>query len=77
MNKRLRAVAAGAVGAVVAFGLAELVHGLYELVPSIFVSLAQGIVELTPGGFATKAIETLGQADIPILVTTTIIGRSS
>ena len=37
------------VGAVVAFGITELVHGLYSPVPSIFVSLAQRIVELTPG----------------------------
>jgi len=74
VNERFRASVAGAAGAVVAFGLAEFVHGLYQLVPSIFVSLAQGIIELTPGGFATRAIETLGQADIPILVTSTIIG---
>ncbi len=74
VNERVRAGIAGAAGAVVAFGLAELVHGIYNLVPSIFVSLAQGIIELTPGGFATRAIETLGQADIPTLVTSTIVG---
>ncbi len=74
MSNRFRAGIAGASGAVVAFGLAELVHGLYDPVPSVFVSLAQGFVELTPGGFATKAIETLGTADIPILVTSLVIG---
>ena len=73
-NVKTRAAVAGAAGAVVAFGLAEFAHGLYQLVPSVFVSLAQGIIELTPGGFATRAIETLGQADIPVLVTSTIIG---
>lgn len=65
---------AGATGAVVAFGLAELVHGLYQLVPSVFVSIAQTVVELTPGELATRAIETLGQADIPVLVATIVIG---
>lgn len=60
-------------GAVVAFGLAELVHGIYELVPSVFGSLAQGVIELTPGEFATRAIEALGTADIPILVASMVI----
>ena len=74
MNVRLRAFFAGAAGAVLAFGLAELVHGLYQLVPSVFLSLAQLVVRLTPGGFATRAIELLGTADIPILITSMVIG---
>ncbi len=74
MSNKFRAGIAGAAGAVVAFGLAELVHGIYDPVPSVFVSLAQSFIELTPGGFATKAIETLGTADIPILVTSLVIG---
>ena len=70
----MRAFLAGAVGAVLAFGLAELVHGIYDLVPSVFLAIAQRIIELTPGGFATQAIETLGAADIPVLITSTVVG---
>jgi DMSO/TMAO reductase YedYZ molybdopterin-dependent catalytic subunit len=70
----MRAFAAGAVGAILAFGLAELVHGIYDLVPSIFLAIAQRIIELTPGGFATQAIETLGSADIPVLIASTVVG---
>src|SRR5919199_1328239 len=69
MNTKLRSFVAGAVGMVVAFGIVELVHGLYEPVPSVLVAVAQRIVELTPGGFATRAVEILGKADIPVLVT--------
>jgi DMSO/TMAO reductase YedYZ molybdopterin-dependent catalytic subunit len=74
VSGRFRAGIAGVVGAVVAFGVAELVHGLYEKVPSVFVSLAQRVVELTPGGFVTTGIELLGQADIPVLITSMVIG---
>ena len=70
----MRAFGAGAVGAILAFGLAELVHGIYDLVPSVFLAIAQRIIELTPGGFATQAIETLGTADIPVLITSTVVG---
>ena len=74
MNVRLRAFFAGAAGAVLAFGIVELVHGLYQSVPSVFLSLAQLIVRLTPGGFATRAIEILGTADIPILISSMVVG---
>ncbi len=57
-----------------AFGVAELVHGLYSSVPSVFVALVQGIIEYTPGELVTRGIELLGQADIPILITCTVIG---
>ena len=69
-----RAGIAGVVGAVVAFGIAELVHGLYSSVPSILVSIAQRIVELTPGGLVTAGIELLGTADIPTLIATVLVG---
>jgi hypothetical protein len=55
-QSRMRAGIAGVVGAVVAFGISELVHGLYSSVPSILVSIAQRIVELTPGGLVTQGI---------------------
>jgi DMSO/TMAO reductase YedYZ molybdopterin-dependent catalytic subunit len=74
LSSRIRAGIAGAVGAILAFGIAELVHGLYQSVPSVFVSLAQGIVELTPGELVTRGIELLGTADIPVLITTMVIG---
>jgi DMSO/TMAO reductase YedYZ molybdopterin-dependent catalytic subunit len=70
----VRAGISGVVGAVVAFGITELVHGLYPSVPSIFVSLAQRVVELTPGALVTQGIELLGMADIPTLIATMLIG---
>jgi DMSO/TMAO reductase YedYZ molybdopterin-dependent catalytic subunit len=73
-ESRTRAGIAGVVGAVVAFGISELVHGLYSSVPSILVSIAQRIVELTPGGLVTAGIELLGKADIPVLIATVLIG---
>src|SRR5215207_1745891 len=73
-GSRTRAGIAGVVGAVVAFGLTELVHGLYQPVPSILVSIAQRIVELTPGTLVTQGIEFLGTADIPTLIASVLIG---
>ncbi len=73
MNTMVRAFVAGAVGMIVAFGIVELVHGIYDTVPSVLVAVAQRIIEFTPGGFATRAIEILGGADIPVLITMTII----
>src|ERR687898_2148101 len=73
-RNRTRAGFAGVVGAVVAFGITELVHGLYTPVPSILVSLAQRIVELTPGTLVTQGIELLGTADIPTLIASVLIG---
>jgi DMSO/TMAO reductase YedYZ molybdopterin-dependent catalytic subunit len=74
MSGRFRAGMAGVVGAIVAFGVVELVHGLYPPVPSVFVALAQQVVERTPGELVTRGIELLGQADIPVLVTSMIVG---
>ncbi|MCA1687851.1 MAG: molybdopterin-dependent oxidoreductase [Actinobacteria bacterium] len=74
MSGRFRAGIAGIVGAVVAFGVAELVHGLYGSVPSVFGALAQGVIEYTPGELVTRGIELLGQADIPVLITSMVIG---
>src|SRR5215203_720312 len=73
-RNRTRAGIAGVVGAVVAFWITELAHGLYSDVPSILVSIAQRIVELTPGGLVTQGIELLGKADIPTLIVTVLIG---
>jgi DMSO/TMAO reductase YedYZ molybdopterin-dependent catalytic subunit len=74
MNSKRRSFVAGAVGMLVAFGIVELVHGLYQLVPSVLVAVAQRIIELTPGDFATTAVAALGKANIPILVAFTMLG---
>ena len=73
MGVRLRTFIAGAAGVVLAFGIAELVHGLYGLVPSVFVAVSQLVIKLTPGGFATQAIENLGGADVPLLIATMVV----
>ncbi len=74
MGARSRAGIAGVAGAVLAFGLAELAHGLSGAIPSVFVSLAQQVIEKTPGELVTRGIELLGTADIPVLVTCMILG---
>ena len=73
-ESRVRAAFAGIAGIVLAFGITELVHGLYQMVPSVLVSIAQGIVEYTPGTLVTRGIEILGMADIPVLIATVILG---
>jgi DMSO/TMAO reductase YedYZ molybdopterin-dependent catalytic subunit len=73
LNERLRAFVAGVVGMGIAFGLVELVHGLYEPVPSIPVAVSQRVIVLMPGSIAEIGISILGGADIPTLVTTTVI----
>jgi len=74
MSARSRAGIAGVAGAVLAFGLAELAHGLSGSIPSVFVSLAQQVIERTPGELVTRGIELLGTADIPVLVACMIVG---
>ena len=71
---RSKAAIAGIVGLVVALGITELVHGLYDLVPSVLGSVAQVVVEWTPGGIVTQGIELLGKADIPVLIASVIVG---
>jgi len=73
-TNRARAAVAGIAGIILAFGITELVHGLYGMVPSVLVSIAQGIVEFTPGSVVTQGIELLGTADIPVLIATVVIG---
>ena len=71
---RLRAAIAGIVGLVVALGVTELVHGLYDLVPSVLGSIVQVVIEWTPGEVVTQGIELLGAADIPVLIGTVLLG---
>ena len=71
---RIRAGIAGIVGLIVALGITELAHGLYDQVPSVLGSIAQVVVEWTPGGIVTQGIELLGAADIPVLIGSVIVG---
>jgi DMSO/TMAO reductase YedYZ molybdopterin-dependent catalytic subunit len=73
-TSRAMAAVAGIAGIILAFGITELVHGLYQMVPSVLVSIAQGIVRFTPGSLVTQGIELLGMADIPVLIATVVIG---
>jgi DMSO/TMAO reductase YedYZ molybdopterin-dependent catalytic subunit len=73
-NTTRAAAFAGIAGIILAFGITELVHGLYRMVPSVLVSIAQGFVEFTPGSLVTRGIELLGTADIPVLIATVVIG---
>src|ERR687898_297911 len=73
MNVRLRAFAAGAVGMVMVFGIVELVHGLYQLVPSVLTAVSQRIIELTPGDLATAGIAAVGKAASPILISVVVV----
>ena len=57
----------------VVFGITELVHGFYEPVPSIPLAVAQRIVSVTPGSVAEFAISLLGLADVPFLITLTVL----
>ncbi|MDN5697520.1 MAG: molybdopterin-dependent oxidoreductase [Rubrobacter sp.] len=73
MNYRFKAALSGVAGGAVALGVAELVHGLYTLVPSLPVAVSQRVIELTPGGLATEAIGTMGQAATPVLVAVVLL----
>ncbi len=73
MNVKFRAFVAGVAGMAVALGVAELIHGFYEPVPSLSVAVSQRLIVLMPASITEIAIGFLGEADIPVLVTTTVI----
>ena len=73
MNTKLRAFIAGVVGMAVAFGITELIHGLYEPVPSMPSAVAQRIVVLSPGSVVEFGIGILREADVPFLIVTTVV----
>ncbi|QIN78381.1 molybdopterin-dependent oxidoreductase [Rubrobacter marinus] len=64
---------AGGAGMALALGLAELVHGVYALVPSVPVAISQRIIELTPGALATAGIGALGKAAAPVLIAVVVV----
>lgn len=73
MTNRFKAALSGVAGGAVALGAAELVHGLYPLVPSLPVAVSQRVIELTPGGLATEAIGTMGKAATPVLMAVVLL----
>src|SRR5919107_1113452 len=73
VNVKLRAFIAGVVGMAVGFGVSELVHGFYEPVPSLPVAVSQRLIVLMPASITEVGIALLGEADIPVLVTTTVV----
>lgn len=64
----LSAIAAGIVAAGGALGLSEILSGLSRKIPSLVVSVAEEIVDITPGFIARWSIDTLGSAQKPALV---------
>ena len=73
MNSGLRSFFAGVAGMTVAFGIVELVHGLYQPVPSVALAVAQRVIVATPGSVTELAIGILRGADIPFLVTMVVV----
>jgi DMSO/TMAO reductase YedYZ molybdopterin-dependent catalytic subunit len=64
---------AGVVAMVVALGIAELVHGLYQLVPTVLGAVAQRLIVLTPGSVTELILGTLGKAATPILISIIVV----
>ena len=62
------AMAAGIVAAGAALGLSEILSGLSRKIPSLVVSVADVIVDETPGDIARWSIENLGDNQKPALV---------
>ena len=63
-----QAISAGIVAAGAALGLSEILSGLSRKIPSLVVSVAEEIVDITPGFIARWSIDTLGSAQKPALV---------
>ena len=63
-----QAISAGIVAAGGALGLSEILSGLSRKIPSLVVSVAEEIVDITPGFIARWSIDTLGTAQKPALV---------
>ena len=66
--RRRKAALAGAVAALFALGVSELLAGLVSSVPSLIVSIGTGVVDLAPPAVKDFAIETFGTADKPALI---------
>lgn len=64
----LQGISAGIVAAGAALGLSEILSGLSRKIPSLVVSVADVIVDKTPGDIARWSIENLGSHQKPALV---------
>ena len=70
----LRSAAAGALAGVAGLAVAELVAGWLHSRLSPVVAVGEAIIELTPGEVAERAIDAVGTADKPLLVTGVVLG---
>ena len=70
----LRSAAVGTLAGVAGLAVAELVAGLLHSRLSPVVAVGEAIIELTPGQVAERAIDAVGQADKPLLVTGVVLG---
>ncbi|MGH3456342.1 MAG: hypothetical protein ACRDP2_18185, partial [Nocardioidaceae bacterium] len=76
MNREavLRPAIAGALAGVAGLAVAELIAGWLHTRLSPVVAVGEAIIELTPGQVAERAIDAVGQADKPLLVTGVVLG---
>ncbi len=65
---RRRLALGGAIGALFAIGLSELLASLVESVPSLVTSIGDAVIDLAPPAVKDWAIETLGTSDKPALI---------
>ncbi|HZD68810.1 MAG TPA: hypothetical protein VFA45_07805, partial [Actinomycetes bacterium] len=65
--RRERHALAGAVSAVVALGVTELLAGLLPGTPSLLRSVASVVIDRAPGGLVRAGIAALGARDKPVL----------
>jgi len=70
----LRPAIAGALAGVAGLAVAELIAGWLHTRLSPVVAVGEAIIELTPGQVAERAIDAVGQADKPLLVTGVVLG---
>jgi DMSO/TMAO reductase YedYZ molybdopterin-dependent catalytic subunit len=70
----LRSAVAGALAGVAGLAVAELLAGWLHTRLSPVVAVGEAIIEITPGQVAERAINAVGQADKPLLVTGVIVG---
>ncbi|HKE71694.1 MAG TPA: molybdopterin-dependent oxidoreductase [Nocardioidaceae bacterium] len=70
----LRSAVAGALAGVAGLAVAELIAGWLHTRLSPVVAVGESIIELTPGQVAERAINAVGQADKPLLVTGVVTG---
>jgi DMSO/TMAO reductase YedYZ molybdopterin-dependent catalytic subunit len=68
------AALAGVATALVGLGVAELISALLRVRVSPVLAVGEAIIEITPGALAERAIDAVGRADKPLLVTGVLLG---